>query len=141
MALITPNFNFDGHCAEAIALYQRAFGAQVHQLILCRDAVWDESCRNLPEERQNQVYHAELFIGEQRIMLCDNPDVPFEPSRSLSLMVTLDTKEQVLAAYEALAEGGEVIYPPHATPYSSCFASLVDRFGFRWGVMTEQTER
>ena len=74
-------------------------------------------------------------------MMCDNMDVPFAPSLSLSLVVTKDTKEEVMAAYEALADGATVIYPPHSTTYSSCEVVLIDRFGFRWGVMTEQTER
>lgn len=26
-------------------------------------------------------------------------------------------------------------------PYSSCRVVFVDRFGIRWGIMTEQTER
>ena len=29
MMTITPNFNFDGKCGEAISLYQQAFGAKV----------------------------------------------------------------------------------------------------------------
>ena len=29
MTRITPNFNFDGRCADAIALYEQAFHAQV----------------------------------------------------------------------------------------------------------------
>lgn len=28
-----------------------------------------------------------------------------------------------------------------ATPYSSCRVVFVDKFGIRWGIMTEQTER
>ncbi len=28
MAIITPNFNFDGKCEEAIYLYQKAFDAE-----------------------------------------------------------------------------------------------------------------
>lgn len=32
MTRITPNFNFDGRCADAIALYEQAFHAQV---IMC----------------------------------------------------------------------------------------------------------
>ena len=28
-----------------------------------------------------------------------------------------------------------------ATPYSSCRVVFIDKFGIRWGIMTEQTER
>lgn len=34
-----------------------------------------------------------------------------------------------------------VIHPMKSTTYSSCFVSLVDRFGMRRELMTEQTER
>ena len=33
MKRITPNFNFDGRCADAIALYEQAFPAQVDYVL------------------------------------------------------------------------------------------------------------
>ena len=74
------------------------------------------------------------------IMMADNLDIPFRPSTALSLTVTMSRKEEVLAAFEVLENGGEVIYPPHSTTYSSCTTNVIDRFGFRWVIMTEQTE-
>lgn len=47
----------------------------------------------------------------------------------------------MLRAYEVLKEGCTIIYPVGSTTYSSCRVVLVDKFGFRWGLMTEQTER
>ena len=38
MTRITPNFNFDGRCADAIALYEQAFHAQVDYVLRYRDA-------------------------------------------------------------------------------------------------------
>ena len=52
----------------------------------------------------------------------------------------MSRKEEVLAAFEVLEDGGEVIYPPHSTTYSSCTTNVIDRFGFRWVIMTEQSE-
>ena len=68
-------------------------------------------------------------------MMADNLDILFRPSTALSLTVTMSRKEEVLAAFEVLEDGGEVIYPPHSTTYSSCTTNVIDRFGFRW-VMT-----
>ena len=141
MAKITPNFNFSGNCYEAIQLYQRAFDARIHTLIRNRDAVWDESTAKMTEEEKELVYHAEVFIGDQRMMMSDNPDLPLQPVLALSLTVTLDTKEEVMRALELLKDGGSIIYPPQKTAYSSCFVRLTDRFGFCWVIMTEQTER
>jgi len=134
MPIVTPNFNFAGQCEEALYLYERAFHAHISRLIRNRDVRPDNAAGHL-------IYHAEMLIGDQRIMASDNMDLPFNPSLSLSLTVTMDTKEEVLQAYEILKEGGKIVYPPESTLYSSCFVSLTDRFGFRWVIMTEQTDR
>lgn len=141
MAVITPNFNFDGRCEEAAALYVKAFGARIGTLMRYGEAVWDERFAQWTPEQKNMIYHAELFIGDQRVMLADQMELPFSPGLSLSLVVTLETKEDVLRAFRLLSAGGEVIIPPHSTPYSSCTTNVTDRFGFRWCVMTEQTEK
>ena len=141
MVQITPNFNFDGHCREAMEFYRKAFNAQISSLLLRGDAVWEPDHASLSEEERQQVYHGEMMIGDQRIMMCDNMDVPFNPSGSLSLTVTLDTREAVMEAFGIMKEGGQIVYPPQRTAYSSCFARVIDRFGFSWVIMTEQTNQ
>lgn len=135
--LLTPNFNFDGRCEEAMALYQQAFNAQVDFALRYRDANPADCSAPLSQEQANYIYHAEMHIGGQRIMLCDNLDVPFQTSLALSLTVTFNTAEEVRRAFEILAPGGQIIYPLHSTTYSSQTCVLIDRFGFRWGLMTE----
>lgn len=68
-------------------------------------------------------------------------DIDLPPSYALSLTVTMETKEEVIKAFEILRECSEIIYSLHSTTYSSCTCSLVDKFGFRRIIMTEQTER
>ena len=77
MAIITPNFNFDGKCEEAIYLYQKAFEAEINCLLRYSDAKWEDFHRELSEEQKEYIYHAELLIGNQRIMVEDNPR-PFQ---------------------------------------------------------------
>ena len=122
------------------ALYQQAFGAKVDCLLHYRDADQSDLKRELSEEQKGYVYHAEIYIGGQRIMMADNLDIPFRRSTALSLIVTMGRKEDVLAVFEVLGVEGEVIYPPHSTIYSSCTINVLDRFGFRWVIMTEQTK-
>lgn len=141
MILLTPNFNYNGRCEEAIALYQKAFDAKVSCLLRYSDANKSDWDRELTVEQENYIYHAELLIGTQRIMMCDHLDLELVKSTALSLTVTFDTKEDVVKAYEILNEGSTTIYPIHSTTYSSCMVSFIDKFGFRWGLMTEQTER
>ncbi len=141
MIKITPNFNFNGQCEEAIYLYEKAFGAKIECLLRYSDARLEDCDKKLTQEQKNYIYHAEVYIGNQRIMLADNMDIDFRPSSALSLTVTMETKNDVIKAFEVLKDGSEVIYPIHSTTYSSCACSLVDKFGFRWVIMTEQTER
>lgn len=62
MATLTPNFNFDGKCEEAIHLYVKAFNAKVNTLLRYSDAKWEDFHRELTEEQKNFVYHARLYI-------------------------------------------------------------------------------
>jgi len=138
MAIITPNFNFSGRCEEAMCLYQKAFGARLGCFLRYADADKADFNAPLTPEQSNYVYHAELFIGSQRLMMCDNMDVDPARSTALSLVVTFDTADEVKQAYEILKEGSETIYPLRSTAYSSCEVVFIDKFGFRWGLMTEQ---
>lgn len=141
MVLITPNFNFNGCCEEALNLYKKAFNAEIGCLLRYSEAKKEDFKKELSDEEKRYIYHAELNLGTQRIMMCDNIDVPFATSLSLSLTVTFDTKEEVKQAYDILKEGSTTIYPLQSTTYSSCMVVFVDKFGFRWGLMTEQSER
>ena len=139
MLLITPNLHFSGQCIQAMELYRRAFGAKITDLLTNSQADPQDYTAAAGEEAL--VYHAEMRIGGQRIMMSDDPGLSFPAANPLSLVVTFETADEVRAAYEILAEAGEILQPPHKTTYSSCSVSLRDRFGMRWELMTEQTER
>lgn len=139
MIAVSPNFNFAGRCEEALNLYQKAFHARLGCLLRYSDVNEADLSETPYPHKEDYIEHAEIWIGNQRIMMCDNMDVDFVTSLSLSLIVTFDTKEEVQQAYDVLREGSKIIYPMHSTAYSSCTVTLIDKFGFRWGLMTEQT--
>ena len=138
---VVPNFQFGGHCREAIELYKKAFGAEIICLLYYKDARIEDYNKPLTDEQKNLVYHAELIICNQRIMMADNIDIPFAPGTALFLTMTMDTKEDVMKAFNVMKEGCTIIVPPHSTTYSSCTVNFIDKYGFRWVIMTEQTER
>jgi PhnB protein len=136
MPAITPNLHFAGHCREAIALYQKAFGAELTALLTESDAnPRDWTSRG---DTRDLVYHCEMHIGGQRLMMSDfAKDTPLPETHPMSLVVTFDTVDAVQAAYALLEPGGQIVHPMHSTTYSACFVSLIDRFGMRWELMTE----
>ncbi|MBR3740823.1 MAG: VOC family protein [Clostridia bacterium] len=138
---IVPTLNFGGNCREAIHLYEQAFRGKITCLITYGEANDPAYNPLLKEDQKGYVYHAELALGDQRIIMSDHVDIAFQTCYSNFLTVMFDTKEEVRQAYEIMKEGSKTIYPMEATPYSSCRVVFVDRFGIRWGIMTEQTER
>ena len=141
MVIVTPNINLAGQCEEAMALYEKAFGATTKLLMRYSDADERDWDKPLTDEQKKMVYHAQMLIGTQRIMFSDT--IGFDPSKgtSLSLIVTFEDAASVKRAYEVLKEGSTIVHPMVSTTYSSCFVSLVDKFGIRWGLMTEQTDK
>jgi PhnB protein len=140
MIIVTPVFNFAGQCKEAMALYEKAFGATVKFIIPYSDADKRDWDRPLTDDQKKMVYHAEMLIGTQRIMFADI--IEFTPSKgtSLFLTITFEDAASVKRAYEVLKKDSTIIYPMTSTTYSSCFVSLIDKFGTRWALMTEQLE-
>ncbi len=140
--IVTPTLHFCGQCEEAIGLYQKAFDLKTSYILHYSDADPRDWNVSLTTEQQAYVYHSEGYIGGQRFMLADEIGLDTPKSTSLFLTVTFETADQVKQAYQVLTEsGGSSIYPLRSTTYSSCTASVVDKFGFRWGLMTEQMER
>lgn len=140
MMTIVPTLNFDGRCRDAIHLYETAFGGTITCLITYREA--DDPMYNplLNEDQRDWIYHAELTLGDQRIIMSDNVTVAFQTSFSTFLTVMCDAKEDVEKAYVIMKEGSQTIYPMEAVPYSSCRVVFVDKYGIRWGIMTENAQ-
>ena len=138
---ITPTLNFGGTCREAIHLYEKAFQGKIACLITYREANDPAYMPLLDDEQKEYIYHAELLLGDQRIVMSDHVDIEFSVCYSNFLTIMYDTKEEVQHAYEIMREGSTTIYKMEATPYSSCRVVFVDKYGIRWGIMTEQTDR
>lgn len=138
---ITPTLNFGGQCREAIHMYEKAFGGKISCLTTYKEANDPAYMPLLREDQKDYIYHSELILGDQKIIMSDHVDIEFTVCYSNFLTIMYDTKEEVQRAYEIMKEGSTTIYKMEATPYSSCRVVFVNRFGIRWGIMTEQTER
>lgn len=122
--VVTPYLIVQG-AAEALAFYQRAFGAT-------------ERLR-LPAP-EGKIGHAEINIGEAVIMLADAcPEMGFRSPQalggspiSLHLYVT-DVDAQFRQATEA---GAKVLKPVHDQFYGDHSGMLEDPFGHIWTLAT-----
>jgi len=120
-----PTFHCSGRCAEAIALYQKAFDLKVD---------WQGK-----DEDTGFIYHTEARIGDQRLRLSDGHrgGQGSVPGDSLFLAVLFDTVEEVEKTFDILKEGGTAIQLPHKPDFATCMSELRDKFGFKWFLMVD----
>jgi PhnB protein len=134
--IITPNLEFNGDCRQALALYSKAFSSDVTTLVEYGDANPSDLPRELTEAERAYVYHAEMLFGGRRVFLADSLD-GVQCGTNVSLTVTFRSADEVRAAHALLIAGGRTLLPLRETAFSGCTATLVDRFGVRWGLMLE----
>lgn len=139
MPSLVANFHFTGgHCAGAMRLYAEAFGAKPLFVLRNADANPADFDMPLTPEQAGRIYHAEMEIFGQRVMMSDALEDGAGGWPPLSLVVVMETAVQVMDAYAVLSEGAEIIHPMTETTYSGAFVSLRDRYGVRWEIMTEK---
>jgi PhnB protein len=121
---VTPYLIIKG-AAEAIEFYKRAFGAT-------------EDMRMASPG--NKIGHAELTIGDSKIMLADEyPEMGHRSPQSIggtgvSLMVYLDKVDEVFK--RAIAAGAKELQPIKDQFYGDRSGTLQDPFGHVWTVAT-----
>jgi PhnB protein len=110
--MITPAIHLTGRCEEAIRYYERIFSTKADFILRYGDAESEDWKAPLTEEQKKYVYHAEMKIRGQRFMFSDILEFPIVAGNSAFFIAT----------------------------YSSAAGNLVDKFGVRWGLMTERAE-
>lgn len=113
---------------EAAALYCRAFGAEVTRAFLSEDGKAYEHC--------------ELSVNGEGILAlaeakgpCDVQTIHQMKWETMTFNAfELGSEAAVRNAFDALAEGGVVLEPIHALPWSTCCATVMDRYGVCWWI-------
>lgn len=129
---ITPYLNFNGDCAQAIELYEKALGVKAN-VMRYSDAPPSEEYP-LEPGTENLVMHACLTNREDyTVFLADMPpSMPITFGNGMSISIELDTEDAVKFAFNTLKEGGIVTMELQKTFWSGLFGSLEDKFGVSW---------
>ena len=128
---VNPYLTFNGNCAEAIALYEAAFCVTAEALRY-KDAPAGEGY-DPPPGTEEFIMHAQFSLGGDEIYLCDTtPEMPSAFGNGIAIHLSLDSKKQVMAAFDVLKEGGKVGMEPAEVFWSQLFGSLEDKFGVSW---------
>ncbi len=121
---VTPYLTVKG-AARALEFYEKAFGAKV----LFR-----------MEDKDGRVGHAEIQLGDSRVMLSDeHPELGVRSPQSVGgtpVSIHLYTDDVDATVARAVAAGAKVTRPVADQFYGDRSGTLTDPFGHRWYVST-----
>lgn len=128
---------FDGRCAEAMAFYAECLGGEVALAVKYGDT---PLAAEVPEEWQGRLCHAEVTVGEWRLMGCDSMPGQAKAMQGFGVSVneiaTPEEAERLFAALSAGAddagEDGGFTMVPQKTFWARSFGACRDRFGVQW---------
>lgn len=121
---------FEGKAEEAMNTYTSLFD-QSKIINITRY----EANQSGPE---GSVMMAKFSIKGQEFMASDSyVKHAFTFTPSISMFVTCDSVEEIDDAFEKLSEGGQILMPLDAYPFSSRFGWINDKFGVSWQLSLE----
>lgn len=112
-------------CTQAIAFYEKAFGAKVRSRLAAPDG---------------KTMHAEIKIGDTIVMMGDEaPERGVRSAESIGdtpagLMLYVKDCDTVFS--RAVAEGARALAQPADMFWGDRYAQLIDPFGHRWAIAT-----
>jgi predicted 3-demethylubiquinone-9 3-methyltransferase (glyoxalase superfamily) len=123
MQSITPHLWFDSEAGEAAELYVSVLDGS--------DIVSVRTLHDTPSGDSDLVSF--VLAGQPFMAISAGPHFRFNPS--VSFRIDCETADEVDALWSRLGEGGQVLMPLDAYPFSPRYGWLQDRYGLSWQVM------
>jgi PhnB protein len=125
---VTPYLVFSG-ASDAIAFYKKALGAS-------------EVMRM--DDPSGQIHHAEISIGDSRIMLVDeHPEKQVLGPKTIGgspVSIYLYVGDVDAAVERAVAAGAKLVMPVADQFYGDRSGAVEDPFGYRWFIATHKED-
>jgi PhnB protein len=134
---IQPYLFFEGRADEAVAFYQKVFGAEVQMLMRYKDS--PDPCPEgmIPPGSESKVMHMMMKIGDAVVMGSDGRCSGTPGFQGFSLCYAAKDATDADRVFSALSDGGTVQMPMGKTFFSPRFGMVADRFGVSWMVIVE----
>lgn len=125
MQQITSFLMFNGQAEEAMNFYISVFpNSEIGRVI-----------RYGPGQpgKEGTVMHAKFSLNGQPFMCIDSSaPQPFTFNPAMSLYIDCDSDAEIERLYRELSEGGNVLMPLGAYPFSKKYGWVSDKFGVSW---------
>jgi len=140
MISINPYLYFDGNCEAAFNFYASVFQKEISHLSKYKDV--PKSAGNIFQEADEKIMHATLPISEETMLNGSDNALAYKENKkykSFSLIVHVDSNEEVDRLFNALSQDGEIIVAAGLTFWGSYYGQCIDQFGINWKI-TKGTE-
>ena len=129
---IAPYINFQGRAREAMERYQSILGGSLELYAA------DDQGKPRPAEPGDRIQHARL-TGDSLLLIGSDGHPSYPPTTGDNIAVVLTGSDRAVmqAAFEKLAEGGQVKMPLTDGAWGGAAAWLTDRFGINWNLDLE----
>jgi PhnB protein len=125
---VTPYLILSG-AGDAIAFYKKALGAE--EVLRLADP-------------GGKVHHAEISIGDSRVMLADeHPEIQALSPRTVGgspVSIHLYVEDVDRAVERAVAAGAKLVRPVADQFYGDRVGGIEDPFGYRWFIATHKED-
>jgi PhnB protein len=127
--------NYGGNCRQALHFYEEHLGGKIEMMMTHGE---NPGNPDVPPEWKDAILHAQMTIGETKLLAADVPPDRFQPMRSAYLSLLVESIEEAERIYGLLSDGGEIFMPMQETFFAFRFAMLRDRFGTSWMLLNER---
>jgi len=129
---------FNGDCADAIILYEKAFGVKAEGAVRYKGTSPEDGFQ-YPEGTENYILHAWLKLGNDPIgeigMHDRMPGRECSYGDGVSVSVGLGSADAVKTAFDVMKEGGEIRVAPETNFFCECYCEVKDKYGVSWIMM------
>ena len=121
---------FNGNCAEALKVYEKAFGGKITEMQRYGDMPPNPAFP-IAEKDKDRVLHARLSIEGGELMCADSSQ---RSQSGDNMYVSITTKDEaaVRKAWDILKEDGEVYMELAPSFFANAHGSLRDKYGINW---------
>ncbi|AZV42974.1 VOC family protein [Peribacillus asahii] len=124
----TPYLIFNGNARQALELYKEVFQGEVVEL-----QTYGEADFPTPPEADDLIIHAKFRKDSLFLMISDvSPNQPYETGNNISLVLELESKEEIQHIYTQLSQKGSILMELQDTFWGAKYAKVQDPFGVIW---------
>jgi len=113
------------NCKEAIEFYRNIFGGEIRN-------VMTGAVNEMFKGHELKIIHAELYVNDTCLMFFSDPFEEIKKGGHFSVLLELDSEEEINRLYTALMEGGSAFMELQKTFWGALNAVVIDRLGVSW---------